>query len=1211
MSISFHQVHEVASGSAITSTQFNNLADGINDRLLSGLADPAYRIYFTLLSMIRQMRNSDGLLVFPSEYEFFSSYQMIEPSQSYLPDALCDEPEGINVNSPLGAWGCGNDAMGAYDENGRIDIPTLYGGLPPATDFERWELRKSQIGGITPDGLSYAPVLDAGYNWSTLFYPVGSKVGASYGGYSAHADAITGCTDGSDVTDFDVFFTKTDLSASCPTGSTEIGDQCHYSTCLLTTGSIESKNVWESPWEYFVNVIGYGVVSIPKTQFIVGPYTSSVYISKRPSAYDMYFRLLQHFISEFRGSDAQRGGGYNYNLDNAFDYQTFFTNQYKLSPNYAITSSGYLIPQYPKFQYISGSTTGLLFSLSASVSKSYDYHTGFGLQSACITWDKLTTPFNVIFKQSGSNVLQTVYVSASSSPPSGSQIVQLPFACYQSASVWLESTPSWSGTGGYINVETDELYELTAGVHDAYALLRLGSTNLPTSTSYKTDGNGFDFGNATDVFNCYNQYGLLQNVNGETEVPTITEGIRKNAIYDTFRRLSKSCRIVTRDQFCGYEFDGTSSILYFTPTKTVNGLTIHTLGDIGPSPDAVGSVLDGIMYQASGSITYLSQSYTDGQTFSGSYLSSEFSGSGTVYEYDIIKHTASVAGYSNEWMLDINLKNYAPGITDIYRPDVYTDYFGPSINRCMLFNWDITNDFDFDDIKQHFSYGIDLQMAPEVPSGYNYAKNHLGQGLNLEPTYPTTQSAFYKSCRIYEPSLNVLSAERLVINGTVYTKVTLDGRLHHHDAAPAVIARYINGVDDISDWTDDVYNDEDYRTIENGLREYCYKLDSDTNSPKKNAGDYSIRYTTDVGDVWGAIYPDFRFIKLIPKVYEDSNDDMDGMDTDFLHDSFKQMDLYLRSISEGYVDERVTNEFVCSMTVPQLVDYTWSSLVYDALGKTTMPLIGSGDVTGINGISFGPIPNTYARAEMFNAFAKITNKLTKVRVMLPWEFQYNQTTYSDRYTLSGVVDINGSSLDTSCCTACSKDALWAGSAGQATTYAATSGWTQAWAWSSQNGVSMADWDCNGSSNWRVLRTKDVFDWRVQTTDADALYALPVAIRDMVSTNTSVLAVRQTSTLQSATLVTSSFEDCLDCEDDGDCRYYDGVNYYNIVSDIEVTTTCEMVSSTAGTVAAPQVGSVQHYATARAGGSSCGSSYNNTITLTILQNTDFCLNIPLV
>ena len=79
--ITFTRAPTVATGDPITSTQFAKLAAAFNDRLRSGFADGPWRIVFYLLSLFRQVRNSDAEgNLFPPLGEFFTAgYQMLPP----------------------------------------------------------------------------------------------------------------------------------------------------------------------------------------------------------------------------------------------------------------------------------------------------------------------------------------------------------------------------------------------------------------------------------------------------------------------------------------------------------------------------------------------------------------------------------------------------------------------------------------------------------------------------------------------------------------------------------------------------------------------------------------------------------------------------------------------------------------------------------------------------------------------------------------------------------------------------------------------------------------------------------------------------------------------------------------------------------------------------------------------------------------------------
>jgi len=91
----------------------NRLADAFNSRILSGVGDCAWRIFYYAYSMFRGMRNPDGDN-YPAQDEWFKFYAYLEPKMMFgkfsWPEAPAGEPQGANVANPFMAWLFGNNS---------------------------------------------------------------------------------------------------------------------------------------------------------------------------------------------------------------------------------------------------------------------------------------------------------------------------------------------------------------------------------------------------------------------------------------------------------------------------------------------------------------------------------------------------------------------------------------------------------------------------------------------------------------------------------------------------------------------------------------------------------------------------------------------------------------------------------------------------------------------------------------------------------------------------------------------------------------------------------------------------------------------------------------------------------------------------------------------------------------------------------------------
>lgn len=90
----------------------NILADAFNEKILSGLGDCSWRIFYYAFSMFRGLRNPEGAN-FPAQDEWFKFYANLEPKMTAgkfgWPEAQAGEAQGANVANPFMAWIFGRD----------------------------------------------------------------------------------------------------------------------------------------------------------------------------------------------------------------------------------------------------------------------------------------------------------------------------------------------------------------------------------------------------------------------------------------------------------------------------------------------------------------------------------------------------------------------------------------------------------------------------------------------------------------------------------------------------------------------------------------------------------------------------------------------------------------------------------------------------------------------------------------------------------------------------------------------------------------------------------------------------------------------------------------------------------------------------------------------------------------------------------------------
>ena len=121
------------------------------------------------------------------------------------------------------------------------------------------------------------------------------------------------------------------------------------------------------------------------------------------------------------------------------------------------------------------------------------------------------------------------------------------------------------------------------------------------------------------------------------------------------------------------------------------------------------------------------------------------------------------------------------------------------------------------------------------------------------------------------------------------------------------------------------------------------------------------------------------------------------MDTRTLVDAFGQMDFYGRAMCEGYIDRTSTEDPIRCMRADELngdesmlIDYTPENWLFDAIGQPWLPLLPK-SMTDERGYS--PLPTQTRYAEVFNAYVKAINLLTRARIELPLLIECNTFTY--------------------------------------------------------------------------------------------------------------------------------------------------------------------------------------------------------------------------
>ena len=1018
MPISYTRAPTVSVGHAITSADYNKLADAFNDRLKHGVADPTWRLFWYSHSLLRNLRNPDSNFYnWAAEDEFWKFYGHIKPDDGIdWPVASAGLAEGINVSNPLGAFVFGQDPA-LFDEPGRMDYDATEGtGIKIdnslfLTPLEKWEVGKTQRGVTNSTGsdLTNANALVAAQSHGPIQYGRTQYYLKGYGGYFATADNNGYCADGTNLKVDPIFHNiaedKDCTYATCPEESPASDADC--------PGKEKPLRGWS---QGFVSYLLYhwdgSITSLPFDEFYEGPYTENAQLARQHS--EQLQQTLNKFISEYRGSTTQRAASDYEVFGTGFDFQKFFTTQYYLAPAYgtATGSGGSLEGIYPQFDFPAGSPAGTFGTYSASTTHAIP--SGFVLAGVIAVGDPITSDKR--FEVYLDDVLLTTLTITTGADESAYW-----FEAPANGTVKVKCLDAIAASGEDVFVEIAQILEYKPDVNDGYAVLRMGTLNAVTPI-----WTGRDFEDPVEVSDNYFADGFIR---GDTNYQIGSQTyMNKNPIWETARgMIHERQRMAERTLLTGYEVSSGKSILYFT--RNPRGVSALDVFDgIAPSTEAIasGSIRAGVKYTvelAGGEdVTYDGTTYSsDGDTFTGVYGVDDYTktGSPTVKEYEVIISTAPKAGETNEWLMFMTSNVYEDRESSIYKPEAFDDVLGFLHDRCT-FHSKCWNQLDpkFTQIRDHVAYGSRPIIRTENPSGYRYLEhtdgscdweeggNSLISGDNgvcdKESDDCDGSINHYNSCQIYKPDYQI---ESVTLDNSGNVKVQLTGRLQTElsgDIANTAAAR-TSAISTMDAGTNPPWG---RRTDEASVLEYL-KFGDDGTDCVVRPGDVAPDADTGsgfwTGDFHGACFPRFYFTKLIPKVWEDNNFTLQDTDTKATVDNFLWMEYVLRAICEGYVDRASTIERLCNQctdpfpdicaTAFKLYDYQWETLNDQAMGRRWqyfLPLKVRDD--GQRG--HGPLPNTLMYADHFNQLALSINLLTRARIDVPIDFSRRSVTYT-------------------------------------------------------------------------------------------------------------------------------------------------------------------------------------------------------------------------
>jgi len=999
MAITFKKAPVVQEGDPITSAQHNALAQAFNDRILSGLGDRAWRIIYYMCGWMRQIRNpsfSDGgpIGLWPYADEWFRIYAYLNPRKTGAewPVTPPGEEEGVNLNSPIGAFVFGNDRANLLAEDLRVAdgneillwLPKPAGVFgPPETDEEFWLLAKYQRGAFDPVANAYfTPALRAAQEHEKIRYHPKLRYLKSYGGFlPTREECPMGCGDATadqpETRRFKVFFTPLpeaqrrraeagleplpikNYTGFCPFGSPGATE----SDCNgLPIAGIGYGKFWYRIHGWDQNGNAVEIERLSTADYIEGPYKGGGVISHDQG--EQLNQTLNYFIKNFRGSAAQRDSeDWDPELT-SFDFEKFFSGQYFLAPALGrMDSNGGLDAIYPAFQIAApaggaGVPSGTKATKLESGATFHQIAGGFVLGGVFAAAAGLKAPVTIEVLANDAPV-HTFDLTPDNQKNASSirYFDQVPEAV--KVSLRVASTADLA-PGGRLHFEIAELWKMKPSVPDAYAVIRAASSR--GGDGCNLDEDGIDLPSPRTISDAYFKTGCIVNP-GAAGLATIGENsIVNNPIYEAMRQLIVDHgRLAQKDNLVGYEVANGKSVLYYKRyAYGLNNEAFDIFAGLGPSPDRIpnGEIKPGIQYVVKGGpIEYDGRLIQANQRFEGKFGAKAFtSHGGQVYELDGIRLVAPKQGTTNRWCLFFSLNGYRPVETSLWKEELYDNTIVLH-QRAHTLTVELAGNGIFPpkrDLNDHFTLGQRHALISEAPPGYIYAKGINGRhSLERE-----AQRDFYRSCQIYQAPHEI---ESITAEPDDVVEVTLRGRLRHTDQAPDAIAN------DPTTWT--FLDHERYRTDENAIMDYLryratgkhckeaselYTATDQDGSPvidPDTGEEIKVGYPFQIGDLGannnvgvfgsdrpkGCCLPRSYFVRLVPEVYEDQNDDQDIEDAGVEVEPYCQMELYLRAICGGFVDEKTSLE-LCDTDSP-LMDYTFQNLCFDAIGQKWLDIL--------------------------------------------------------------------------------------------------------------------------------------------------------------------------------------------------------------------------------------------------------------------------------
>ncbi len=302
--IRFSKAAKATKSTKTDANQHNSLAEAFNSRILSGIGDSAWRIFYYAYSTFRGVRNpSFGGQQWPAQDEWFKFYANMEPKSTYgrfgWPQMPAGWAEGANVANPFMAWMFGNDAT----------VNSLEGEIDET---------KEGIHGLWSEPIRL--------NGLTMNFPAVGGDENPLTTNSGHAKLHRIWYDSQLQRGCCAF--KPDFKYVNIDGTTATKELQLVSSGISAAARRHLRYVMET-----VSMGRYAPSYVPDVRGKGGVFR------KKNAVKDQIQQAMFHYLSYFRGVEDQRAKHNKINptvLNDGFNFETFFSNQFLLAPSFSI-----------------------------------------------------------------------------------------------------------------------------------------------------------------------------------------------------------------------------------------------------------------------------------------------------------------------------------------------------------------------------------------------------------------------------------------------------------------------------------------------------------------------------------------------------------------------------------------------------------------------------------------------------------------------------------------------------------------------------------------------------------------------------------------------------------------------------------------------------------------------------------------------------------